>query len=770
MKSPSGKTAIFGVFVLLTVSALVLRSPATAVPPQGAGPLPGQEVFDLLRKGDAAAVKALVEKTPQLVKARDGQGRTLLHYAAYGRDAGFIDYLVDRGAEPGAATPAGETALMIAAANDRPEAAAALLKRGAPLEAENDYGRTALVLCARERGQAATARLLLDAGAAVDAADKNGSTALELAAWRGKTEFVDLLLERGAKVPESGRNWSGLLEEAVSNGLARLFRRLTAAGQDLRALDPQGSRLLQAAAAGGAVEIVGLLIDKGFSPAKADGFGWTPLHYAARDGRVEAARTLIERGAPVDARTLMGQTPFNVAGERKMETVASLLAGKGADRSATRFPLLEGDYLGQDPPADKPELFAPGIISSVWGLHSTVVFSPDGSEVWWAPMVTYPGEIYSRGGLLMMKRVEGRWTAPAWAPFSGPEGEDDVPFFSGDGNRLYFLSRRPLPDATQGVAEGVWYTDRTATGWSVPQPLDPNVNAVDKHWQFWLDREGDLYFAGRPPDSRGMSDIYVARFAGGVYGKPVNLGDPINTAGIDDTPFVAPDGSYLLFSRQFDLWASFREPDGSWGAPVNLGPEVNSPSIDLCPMVTADGKYLFFLSQRGGESHAYWVSAKVIHDLRARRDEKAVIEKVIRDNIGWALTKDRALLESTMVRDESLFIINPTSEATVGWSGLVKNFDFWMDPRFKATTCEVRDMRIGVSRAGDAAWWSCQLDDLAEWDGKPTGWKDTRWTGVLEKRDGKWLIVQMHFSFAADKVEAQTKAKLEAGKAGPERK
>lgn len=35
-----------------------------------------------------------------------------------------------------------------------------------------------------------------------------------------------------------------------------------------------------------------------------------------------------------------------------------------------------------------------------------------------------------------------------------------------------------------------------------------------------------------------------------------------------------------------------------------------------------------------------------------------------------------------------------------------------------------------------------------------------RWTGVLEKRDGKWLIVQMHFSFASDMVAAEVKAKL----------
>jgi hypothetical protein len=165
-----------------------------------------------------------------------------------------------------------------------------------------------------------------------------------------------------------------------------------------------------------------------------------------------------------------------------------------------------------------------------------------------------------------------------------------------------------------------------------------------------------------------------------------------------------------------------------------------------------------------------FLSACLVTACSSPADETAVIEKVVRDNIAWALTKDRPLLESTMVRDESLFIFNPTSESTVGWSQLVKNFDFWLDPRFKATKCEIWDMRIGVARSGDVAWWSGMLNDLAEWDGKPTGWKDTRWTGVLEKRGGKWLIVQMHFSFAADKVAAQVKAKLETENPDPERK
>lgn len=591
----------------------------------GAGsqaPAQAQDIFDALRKGDVQAVKAIVETSPRLVDARDGDGRTPLHHAAAGGSADLVGYLVSKGAKLELQDAHHHTPLHLAAMSNRTEAVAVLLKSGAALETRDDYLRTALILCARERGQAAAGRLLIEAGADVNALDKFGDDAVALAAWRAKGEFVDLLLEKGARLPASGAKWQGLLTEAASNGLTTLFRRLTEGGPDLKAADAPGGSLLRAAAAGGSAEIVGILLDRGLDPAQADRFGWTPLHYAVRDGRTEAARILIERAAPLNVRTLMGQSAYNVAKERAMEPVAALLAAKGADTSGTRFPVLIGDYLGQKPPAENAELFALGIVSSVWGLHSTAVFSPDGNEVYWAPMMTFPGEIYSRGGLLMMKRVDGRWTAPAWASFSGPDVNDDVPFFSPDGKKIYFISMRPLPGETEGQAERLWFSDRTSTGWSEPRPLDPLVNTFDMHWEFSVDKQGNLYFGGQGPDSRGLSDIYLARFSGGKYEKPVNIGEPINTPDEENTPFVAPDGSYLVFSRQYDLWVSFRGADGAWSAPIKLGPEVNSPSIELCPIVTADGKYLFFLSQRDGESHAYWVGAKAIERLRSVETKK----------------------------------------------------------------------------------------------------------------------------------------------------
>jgi hypothetical protein len=79
----------------------------------------------------------------------------------------------------------------------------------------------------------------------------------------------------------------------------------------------------------------------------------------------------------------------------------------------------------------------------------------------------------------------------------------------------------------------------------------------------------------------------------------------------------------------------------------------------------------------------------------------------------------------------------------------------FMNEAFKATGFDVRDLRITFSESATVAWFSALLDDHGEWDGQPSSWINTRWTGVLEKRDGHWVIVQMHFSFASDQMNAE---------------
>ncbi len=130
-------------------------------------------------------------------------------------------------------------------------------------------------------------------------------------------------------------------------------------------------------------------------------------------------------------------------------------------------------------------------------------------------------------------------------------------------------------------------------------------------------------------------------------------------------------------------------------------------------------------------------------------DELVRVEQSIRACIGWAQTKDFRLLYGVIANDPDFLEVHPDGRVVKGFEEFKKGEKFWGSPDFKAVRYDLRDLRIKLSKSGDTAWFFCLLDDINEWKGQPANWENTRWTGVLEKRDGRWVVVQQHFSFAA---------------------
>ncbi len=268
----------------------------------------------------------------------------------------------------------------------------------------------------------------------------------------------------------------------------------------------------------------------------------------------------------------------------------------GASTEPQKFPVLTGPYLGQTHPGDALRRFAPGIINPD---HGTVAFSPDGQEAYW-PTGT---------SIMMMKIKDGRWTQPAYAPFSGPRDvpfNDGVPFVTPDNKRLFFMSKRPVGLETSQM-ENIWFVERTGTGWSEPRPVDTTVNAMKQHWQISVSNSGTLYFAS------GAGDLYCSRLVDGRYTQPVNLGPAINSKEGESQPFIAPDESYILFYRVFgqipSAYVSFKGKNGEWLPAVKF----ELPWVGAGLMVSPDGKYLF----AGG----LWKSRKFLDDLKPKSDD-----------------------------------------------------------------------------------------------------------------------------------------------------
>ena len=549
----------------------------------GASQLGAQTVFDAARAGDVDALEAYLEADPELVHATDEDGETPLHSAAW---------------------------------RSRYAAATLLLERGADIEARNNWGRTPLLIVARETGSAEMAALLIDAGAEVNLRDRGGESPLDLAAWRGFADLVDLLLDEGAELPPPGSTQGQYVAMfAAEKGLDRLFGMSVDAGVDLGLRNENDGSLLHSASQGGSDAVVARLLNEGFDPSERDVYGRQPLHYAAEMGHQDIARLLLDRGAGIDARSLGGATPLNTAQWVEREEMVSWLAAAGASTEARRFPDLTGDYLDPDPPPPgaPPRRFATDIVSTHRFQHGTIAFAPNMDEAYWSSQIALQETGYSQGLLLHSRLVDGRWTEPAPATFTRLGWGDDVPFFAPDGDRLFFLSGRPAPGDTESGAERIWYVTRTATGWSEPEIVVGGPNTVDLHWQFSVAADRSLYVASR-------GELYVSRFEDGRYLEPESLGPSINSESDEAMPFIAPDGSYLLFTRFghpendgfADLWISYPDGPGGWTVPANLGPSINAVA-GICPIVSPDGEYLLF--NAGGDD--FWVDAGFIEELRA---------------------------------------------------------------------------------------------------------------------------------------------------------
>lgn len=280
------------------------------------------------------------------------------------------------------------------------------------------------------------------------------------------------------------------------------------------------------------------------------------------------------------------------------------------------------------PPATA-ELFAPGVISDEreqW----RITFAPNGRTAYFASSdgffpITRQATIYET------HLVNGAWSTPVVAPFSGTYGDID-PSLSPDGQRLYFSSIRPVEGVIRGDTD-IWMVERTPRGWGEPVHLGPEVNSPQDELYPSSSATGTLYFASGPlfPQPGEHFDIYSAERAGDGFAPRRALGPAINTTpspddeGLQDAwefnPEISIDGRTLLFTSLRpggfgfgDLYVSHLVK-GEWTPARNLGPLVNTASDEFHPTLSRNGRALYFVRRIPDRGDFYRIATSVLDSL-----------------------------------------------------------------------------------------------------------------------------------------------------------
>lgn len=237
----------------------------------------------------------------------------------------------------------------------------------------------------------------------------------------------------------------------------------------------------------------------------------------------------------------------------------------------------------------------------------TLAFTPDGKTLF------FDRTTGTKKFIMMTRQVNGHWTAPVTAPFSG-QWYDQNPAVAPDGSFLIFDSDRPTSNTGKplvqsffskpGPGSNLWRVNREANNWGRPIWLGAVVNDSPFIDFPSVVGDGSIYYLRM---DQGNVHIFRSQYRDGHYlpGIRVPVGDP--TVSTHD-PAVAPDESFMIFdygkvkNGLGRLCIAFRAGD-HWGRPIDLGDEINQ-DVPWGPHLSTDHRTVFF----SGATHLWSLS------------------------------------------------------------------------------------------------------------------------------------------------------------------
>jgi hypothetical protein len=261
-------------------------------------------------------------------------------------------------------------------------------------------------------------------------------------------------------------------------------------------------------------------------------------------------------------------------------------------------------YLGQTPPGNTPQIFAPGIISITGRTEYGISISPDGDEMLFA-LGNWP---YKR--TMIMKYENNHWTGPDTVSFSLTRSAEEA-IYSPGGQRVYYYAYNP-PNPHGGA--DLCYSVKPGSEWEEPINLGDPLNTSQDEYHPCVVADSSVYF------ENSIGKICYSKYQNGTYQPrivlPSMFNDPGNAWG---NPYVSPDEIYFIFNSSrpggfgsTDLYISYKKIDGTWTNPKNLGNIINTPASECGSEITDDSLYLTYVSN----NDIYWVRSNFIDSLK----------------------------------------------------------------------------------------------------------------------------------------------------------
>ncbi|RZK47441.1 MAG: hypothetical protein EOO94_00650, partial [Pedobacter sp.] len=175
-------------------------------------------------------------------------------------------------------------------------------------------------------------------------------------------------------------------------------------------------------------------------------------------------------------------------------------------------------------------------------------------------------------------------------PIASPQGyHEGLATFDKEGKTMIFTRWN---DKDGKRISALYRTTKTETGWSTPEKLGApfNIEGSNSTQPFITADQKYLLFSSNRPGGSGLYDIWYAQIDQNLNSvQAINMGNTINTAKDDMSPFYHQNTGQLLFSSNgrvgmggFDIYSSAGDFNVlQWQNVTNPGAPINSSKDDL---------------------------------------------------------------------------------------------------------------------------------------------------------------------------------------------
>ncbi len=130
--------------------------------------------------------------------------------------------------------------------------------------------------------------------------------------------------------------------------------------------------------------------------------------------------------------------------------------------------------------------------------------------------------------------------------------------------------------------------------------------------------------------------------------------------------------------------------------------------------------------------------------------EKAKVQIVVDNLVTQIETEDMDMLSQIYAHDDDIIAFGTDAdERVVGWEALKQLMEA-QNGQTQNTEITVSNQAIKLSPKGYTAWFSELLDWKFDFESEHYSFSGVRMSGVLEKRDDGWKIVQIHTSIGVE--------------------